>query len=403
VMKKEGYTTWIDFFSAKLDYCSSLGTPTMCAWVQASEITKPIIEMKRNPYYWKIDTEGNQLPYIDGIYRTALADVEALILKAVAGDIDIIMDDYLGLSENITPLKKNEEKGGYKIVPSFWGGEVGGVFFNMSHEDPVLRKLFRDKRFRIALSVAMKREEINDVVFKGMYTPSQAAPPPGPPFHGEWPRFKVYTNYDPEFKVGLDKWNAEHTMRLRPDGKLLKLVLNVDAWWSPDVKICEMLKKYWKDVGVEITLKPIGVELWEQRFMSGMYEMAVSQHTIGGFRPMFGAENQEMSPFSADFKPNWAWGLWYQTNGKEGEEPPPAIKELHELSIEFSHTLSRERKIQIEREMERIDCENLWKIIALSIPPETRFHLIVNRLKNVRKPCPMEMNPAQPSTWYIEK
>ncbi len=410
IVGKEGYTIWTDLFRARMEYYRNPETPTICAWVQVSKGLEPLILMKRNPYYWKIDTEGNQLPYIDFVERGALTNQEALVLKAVAGRIDLCMDEIVGGLENITILKKNEEKGGYKIVPSMWNVLHGTVEFNMSHEDPVLRKLFRDKRFRIALSVAEDREEINNIVYKGLYMVSQTAPPIGPPFYGDRPRFKVYTDYEPEFanylldKVGLDKWNAGHTIRLRPDGKPLELVLSLDLSYAANTQIAEMLKKQWEDVGVAITIKPIAGELWEERKQTGMYELGMrGWNSAGGTRPMFGPERDEMVPISALFQPNWAWGLWYQTEGKEGEEPPPAIKELHELSVEFVSTLDRERKIQIEREVDRIHADNLWMIATLKCPGTAFFHVITNRLKNVRKPCPFEMNPAQPSTWYIEE
>lgn len=410
MMKKEGFTTWTDFFTSKTQYWTNRDTPTMCGWVMASKITDPVLRMRRNPYYWKIDTEGNQLPYIDEIRVTPVADVEALVLKAIGGDIDVIMGEYLGFIENITTLKRNEEKGEYEVVPSAWNNQLGAVFFNLSCKDPVKRKIFRDKRFRIALSVAMDREEINDIVFKGMARPSQPAPPEGPPyFSAKKPMYKLFTNYDPEYanylldKVGLDKWNADHTLRLRPDGKPFKVVLTAFVWWPQTVRIAEMYKKYWEDVGIGVTVKPIGAELAGSRFQSGMYEIATHSHTMTGWRPIWACDRDNVCPITAGFRPNWAWGLWYQTDGKEGEEPPPAVKRLAELADEERHTLSYKRRIQIEKEVHRIHSENLWVISAVTMPKDLYFHVITNRLKNVRKPLPMEMNPGQPSTWYIEE
>src|SRR5690606_6603166 len=150
-----------------------------------------------------------------------------------------------------------------------WADNSGVVYFNYSHKDPVLREIMNDKRFRVALSVATNRDELNNVIFQGAFIPSQPAPPDGPPYYGEQPAFLQYTEYDPQLAtqlldaVGLE-WNAAHTIRLRPDGQPLQLVLNANDRRVQTVPIAEMFKQYWAEVGVEVNIRPAGNTLWRQ-------------------------------------------------------------------------------------------------------------------------------------------
>ena len=112
--------------------------------------------MIRNPYYWKIDTAGNQLPYIDEIESVLVGDVEAIKLKVISGDIDFVNGGLLGWNaETYAFLKQYEEQGNYVLANS--RGEVGNanaVNLNLTHKDPFYRELFNKKDFRVALSIA---------------------------------------------------------------------------------------------------------------------------------------------------------------------------------------------------------------------------------------------------------
>ena len=407
MMKDEGYDTWRDFFNFMGKDWANPGVPTMNAWMQLGKMTDPVIRMVRNPYYWKIDTAGNQLPYIDEIRRVVAGDQEAVLLKALAGEIDIIMGEYLGFFENIATLKANEGKGKYKVSPSSGNNQFGALYFNLSHQDPVLKKAFNDKRFRIALSMAMNREEINDIIFRGLLRPSQPAPPEGAPLYGERHHFQSYIEFDPDFanylldEVGFDKKNSAG-IRLRPDGKPLQITIMPHPWQASLPRIGEMLKKYWEDVGVGVNVKPIGGGIWFDRFRSGQYDIGLMTNTMTGLPPIFHPDRDNTRPISALFRANWAWGLWYETGGKEGEEPPTAVKRLEEIAIKYLQTVDRHTQIQMEKEVHQIHIDNLWILSALTVPGERYVHVITDRLKNVPRPLALEMNPGQPSTWYIE-
>ncbi len=119
------------------------------------------------------------MPYVDRINRPNLGDREAILLDVIAGANDYMNPYTLGYLTNYPVLKQNEATGGYRVLPQFgWSDVLGVVTFNMSIDDEGLRDLFRNKDFRVALSIGYDRNEINEVVFNGLYKPSQGPQTP---------------------------------------------------------------------------------------------------------------------------------------------------------------------------------------------------------------------------------
>src|SRR5262249_40067621 len=121
----------------------------------------------RNLYYWKVDPQGNQLPYIDEIRLDLVENTEALNLKAVNGEIDMQFRK-IDLAK-YSLLQENPQRGGYRVLrwPDATGAPVA-FFVNQTIADPALRPLFQDLRFRQALSVAINRKRINEISFFGL-------------------------------------------------------------------------------------------------------------------------------------------------------------------------------------------------------------------------------------------
>ena len=122
--------------------------PTLRAYIRAQR-TETYLEIVRNPYFPIVDTAGNQLPYIDRVRIYKVNDVQMAVGKMITGE-----STYEGrniIADQIPLFKSNEAKGGYKtlIYADFSGSKVG-VNLNLSQKDPDLRKLYLDKRFRIA-------------------------------------------------------------------------------------------------------------------------------------------------------------------------------------------------------------------------------------------------------------
>jgi len=162
------FKTWVELYANKQSPFDNPERPGMAAWTASNRISDQIFILKRNPYYIGVDKAGNQLPYMDEVQIKFFADAQALNLAAIAGELDE-QERHINLL-NYPVLKENEQKQGkYKIF--LWsspGGHDAGVVFNQTYaKDPELGKLFANKDFRIAMSQAINRKQINESAFLG--------------------------------------------------------------------------------------------------------------------------------------------------------------------------------------------------------------------------------------------
>ena len=406
-MKKEGFDTWIDLFESKNTIQDNPNLPVITAWHVINSTIKPIQRAVRNPYYWKIDTKGNQLPYINHIQSTLLPDRQALLLKAIAGDIDFAYRRIQGV-QNYTLMMQNQKKGNYKvwmmINPS---NNFYTIFLNYHHKDPVLRKLIRNKQFRIALSVAINRNEVNELTQKGLGKPAQVTPAPGSAWYSE-KLAKLYTEYDPQRaneildKLGL-KWDKNHEYRLRADGKRLKFIINAFTPWPIDnVEAMELVKGYWKKIGIQTVVKPTSRDLWVKRVTSCDFDVASYVVSTGwlGYIPL----QDQVFPLDQYYYTAPMWGLWFATKGKSGEEPPAELKQMMKIYGEALRTASMEKRNELIKEAVKINVENLLQIGMVCEPNIGRFGIVKNNFRNVpNPPLSGDLTIYQPSTWFIKK
>lgn len=125
--------------------------------------------LERNPYYWKTDTKGNRLPYLDELVFLFVASADAQVLRFQSGDTDLI--SRLG-AENFSVL--SQEQKDYTMVDAGPGLEYNFLFFNLNEPGEktsaeTLQKLkwFREVKFRQAVSAAIDREAIVRLVYQG--------------------------------------------------------------------------------------------------------------------------------------------------------------------------------------------------------------------------------------------
>ena len=189
LVKAAGLSSWPDLFRAKngdIEIPPRWGNPekpVLDPWV----IVEPYVGgatrvvAKRNAYFWQVDTEGNQLPYLDGITFPIYQDVQSLLLDVLAGKIDM-QERQINSLANKPTLSQNMKKGDYRLVelvPS--AAQQCQIYLNMNHKDAKMREMFSSKDFRIALSLGINRDEIIDLVYLGQSEPYQTGPRPGPP------------------------------------------------------------------------------------------------------------------------------------------------------------------------------------------------------------------------------
>jgi len=386
--KKEGFDTWFKLFLSKADMSSNPDIPVLTAWQLRTKPGAARLVAERNPYYWKVDTEGNQLPYIDRLVVDIVQSADLITFKALSGEIDM---QYYGLPTTDFPvLMEGRGKGGYSIMPaqSAGGTAAACLYLNQNVKDPVLRSLFENRKFRIALSLSINRDEINEFAYAGRSEPRQPVPSKYSPYYN--PRYeqfaRSYIEYDPKRanelldEIGLTKKDSQG-YRLRSDGKPLSITIEFfETIGTTMADICELLVNYLKAVGIKAAHKPEGRELWLTRVTSGQHE-AVVYGISGGFSPLA----ESMFHFPVANNCYWAplYGTWYASGGKSGEEPKGEIKKLLDLYEEGRTTVNAKKRTEIVEQVFKLHSENLWLIGMVSYAPWPC--VVKNNFRNVKE------------------
>ena len=227
---ENGFEDWTLWFWDRIGggccgYYNDADLPVIWAW----DLTTPpgenttFIRADRNPYYWKVDTEGNQLPYLDAVVFNFSADPETLVLQALAGEIDY-QERHINALSNKAAFFDAQESAGIVLTNGLASGSnVMEISFNQTHPDPVKDEIFGNKDFRIGLSYAIDRQELIDLVLVGQGTPWQTAPMPSSPYYHE----RLATQYT-EYNVDKANEHLDATgwterdddgIRLGPDGQ----------------------------------------------------------------------------------------------------------------------------------------------------------------------------------------
>ncbi len=186
LLKQYNMSSWTDLFRLK---CGDIETPARWANLERPTLDPWLVEtpykggvtevvLKRNPFFWQVDSEGKQLPYINKIRNKVISDIQTIILTAVKGDLDLQMRHIYDIGNK--PVFVQHMKEGHFVLQELVSTDTNmmGFFFNQTHKDPAMRKLMRDKNFRIALSHALNRPEMIDIVWLGQGKPWQVGPLP---------------------------------------------------------------------------------------------------------------------------------------------------------------------------------------------------------------------------------
>ncbi len=381
--KEAGFQLWHQLFENKRNW-QSPDCPRIWAWVITTPPPSPTVIATRNPYYWKIDPAGNQLPYIDKVSFSIVENIEVLNMKAMSGEIDMQFRNIMWT--NYTLLMENKDKGNYRVLK--WISAEGSnalLMPNLNHKDPVLRKLFENIDFRRALSLAINRDEINQLAYLGMGKPRQAAVIPQCPYYKEEYE-KAYAEYDPNRanqlldKIGLTKRDKDG-FRLRPDGKTLTVTIEYATLFGPWTDVAAMVKKYWEAVGVKTLQKEESRDLFSTRGRAGEFDIGIwtmDRCFIPLVEPFYWIPGT-----GTGSPPNNAieYWRWYRTGGKEGEKPPEDIVKVYQLYDKAKSTTNEVARTNYAHEIMRLNAKNLWVIGIVGCLPQ--IVIVKNNFRNV--------------------
>jgi peptide/nickel transport system substrate-binding protein len=231
--------------------------PCLFAWCNSARAEDGTsLTFSRNPYYWRVDTEGNQLPYIDEIYVEIVSDEQVRLLNCSQGKYDAAFRSCGGPND-IPFLLEQAEAGNYRLLENWmngagaWPGYMVNQYYveggkNYENDTPEkaaeVRALLRDKRFRQALSHGMDRNRMIEVVWNGIGEAKGATLSPqswhfasteGQEVYKEWAA--AYTEYNVETanalldEVGMVDADGDGWRDL-PSGEPIIVTLDVTDW-----------------------------------------------------------------------------------------------------------------------------------------------------------------------------
>ena len=334
---KEG-TRWVTIYH-RMDVMyanNNPDLPSLNPWVNTTANPAQRFVFVRNPYYYRIDPKGVQLPYLDRVILSVSAP-NLVPAKAGLGEADL-QCRYINMRD-YTFLQKSSKTSG--MVVDLW--ESGScsqlaLYPNMNCKDEVWRTLMRDVRFRRALSLGIDRDELNQVVYIGLAHPSNNTVMPRselfkPEYATKW------ANHDPKQanalldQIGLDKRN-DTGIRLLSDGRSATIVVEHTSEENEDTDALQLIADFWKKIGIKLLFKPQTVENFRLRAFDGESIMTAYAGLTTAV-PNVNTSPREFAPTQQGGLQWSRWGMYVQSNGTQGEkcDMPEASQLLDLVSV----------------------------------------------------------------------
>jgi peptide/nickel transport system substrate-binding protein len=409
--KQEGFENWVQMLHFKKDWELNVDVPVLGPWRSVRPINTPIWLLERNPYYYAVDTAGNQLPYFDNVQFTLAENLEIINLRAMAGDYDE-QERHIDLAK-LPVLLDNQEKGNYKVHLDL--GFAGSDFMfhvNQSYTgDPEIRKWLTNADFRRALALGIDRDQLNETFWLGVGTPGSPAPgeimpqSPGPEWRKKWSVLDVAQANALLDKIGLAKKDGDG-FRVRTDkNERLRLEVIAIAAFLPYPQLSEMVADQWRKIGIQADVKEMERGLGFAKQTNNEHQLFVWNNGGTELLYLFPTWAVPVIPGAA-FAPKYA--EWYSTGGKQGMKPDdPNIMKIFDLYTAASGLKSDGRNK---------NAQEIWKILVDQqygigtvgqSPAGLGVRLVSNKLGNIAgrvcnaQHCRTPGN-SHPETWYFK-
>ncbi len=410
--KEAGLRNWMSLFNAA--YWNALDDPAKIKPTMRSHVLvkkkATMLVYERNPYYFKVDPEGRQLPYIKTVYVKLEGNKEVIAAKTATGQVHF--SAYSLKTADIPLFKMGEEDGLIKVY--IWKRIVGSdaaIQPNLNHKDPVKRAVFNDLRFRKALSHAINRDEINAVLYFNRGVPRQTTVVPTSRFY-EKEFATAHLKFDPGYSKNLlDEMGMQDIdgdgFREGPDGMPFNISMEWVDFEGAKALMIELLSEYWRQIGLNFQHRQIDRSLQEIRASAGLMDMTV-WHADRSTDILFPPQPFWYVPMHIGWEEcHWnEWARYYLTDGNLGERPEKEIRRLLEWWITMRTTADETRQINLGKKILRSNAENLWTIGTVGLTPMPV--VIRPEMRNVPKMGYWGWDgrfsaPLHPETWFFDK
>ncbi len=417
IEQTEGASDWVSLFQAH----SAVGPgtdaavvsrdvnyPTMFPWVYTQPLgTGTQFVAERNPYYYWVDSAGNQLPYIDRIVGTTYQDDQTMLVDVLAGKFDTMANS----TDEQRPLFfDNQATSGLAIYPTkSEGGGTVSINFNETHPD--LGAIFSNKDFRIGMSYAIDRQEVIDIVYFGQGVPRQVSPVEDSPLYNE-----QLTNQYLDFDVAKANEALDNVLpdkdadgwRINPaTGEKLSIVFTIQTgdYGLRFGDVAELLKQYYAAVGVDIIIDTVDNQVLTDRINDNSVEAAIFT-AEGGFGITAINDPRYFVPKHGQSIWGNGWQLWYlQPTNEHKVEPPQYIQDEVDLYQQVLQAPTSEQRISLMQQVLQVAADNFW-VIGISSASDS-YRPLSARLANVPATWVNGWNPggvaiALPEQWYFK-
>lgn len=411
LIQEAGFEQWHQLFNSRnvarvWSSAGELALPVIFPWL-IKEIPSPgTVLLERNPYYWKVDEAGNQLPYLDTIRVDLVNNHENATLKIIQGELDYVGPHDVSIARY--PLYKENEAAQSYVVGDYVSCMTDRYILlpNHTHPDLALREVINHPNFVRALSVAMNRDEINESLYFGLATMGQANVVPGGKYYQEEVS-QAWAQYDPDLanqlldEMGLDQRDAEG-YRLRPDGERVRIRIEHAG---PRVGVAtaefaELVSAFWQEVGIDASSEELQEQLWTARLNANEMDCWI-WHNDRCTDLLFPIDPSFFMPIQSWHGHAPLWSQWYETEGRQGEEPPDNIQERYRIYDQMRSTPSEDERVELGKQLLRIHADQPLVIGTVTACPAP---LIFNeRMRNLPRPgVPVGWDTYGISTYHPE-
>ena len=339
--KAANFDSWVSYFRNRTNWALNPDLPVLGPWKTVSPINTPTWAMERNPYYWAVDTAGNQLPYLDRIVMNLAENLEVLNLRAIAGEYDL-QERHVSLNK-LPVFIENQKKGNYSIrLDTQQAGCDAAMLVNTAYEaDPEISKWLKTRDFRRALALGIDRDQINEAFWLGIGTrrlvrrrPTIRANNPGKEYRKKWGVLDLKQANALLDKLGLTKKDGEG-YRLRTDGKgrLRIELMTVGGQFIPYTQVAEMIRQQWKKIGIDADVKETERSLaFTKTANAEHHDHVLERRRVGEPLPL---PAPRPAGGSAECHLGMPFARWYATNGAQGKKPdnPEMLRAFELLSL----------------------------------------------------------------------
>jgi len=312
-----GYPNWVEFLKEHSIWYKPKGleTPVITPWIAETSSSSDIWKLKRNPYFWVVDTVGNQLPYIDKVEAHSMSSLELRNAAYLVGKADF---GFEGIQYNKVPTLIDLGKSGVFDVdlrPSHIQKAV--VIFNQTYgQDSEIADLLRNSGFRRAISFGINRDRINQNIFNGIGVVRDVVPPlwmedyPGEDFANR------YITYNPgasdSILNALGLWKqSNNSWRQRTDGGG---VLDLTIYPVPNelydtTVVADIIADNMRAIGIRTTVVSQAVD-------PNAYQIIIDDLETDIF-----FNSNSYVPLNEPYYAAVEVGEWYNSRGLSGKNP----------------------------------------------------------------------------------